>query len=164
MRIYQIAQAAQRHVFSLAAVGGGDKSINDQAYAIIMQDYVAKHVVGTPEVPIYDNFSFNIDYIDLNRGRDFLEESGTYDLVALLNVFNPDEEDEDDYSTQRGDYRLSTSHSSEEWVRRLASTGAGYIFVFGSQSGFSISGDYLGSIPGYQIHIEQRGFLTVYYK
>jgi hypothetical protein len=83
------------------------------------------------------------DFINLAQGRDFLEESGTYDVVILCWIFGPTT-----YRGTEGVLNVSKKHTPEEWKARLVATGAKYIFAFGNKT--EVGGHYLGSIPGYR--------------
>lgn len=48
------------------------------------------------------------------------------------------------------------------WKRRLAGTGAKYIFTFGD--GEEVHGKYIGRIPGYEGPIDGGNYLQVYIK
>lgn len=86
------------------------------------------------------------DFIDLNQGRDFLQEQQTYDIVILHHIYT--DESQEDHGVE--DYQRSPLHKKENWVQRLQNTRAKYIFVFGSgKETKSVDSDYIGSIPGY---------------
>lgn len=106
-------------------------------------------IIGiTPDYP-----ELAIDLVDLGRGRDFLREDKTYNIVALIFIFRyRREEILDDPMLDVFDadpmYRTSASHMKTNWVRRLISTKASQILVFGTSP--SISYSFLGPLPGYQ--------------
>jgi len=109
-------------------------------------DYMMKH---HPDV---DLGNIEPDFIDLNDGRDFLKESKTYDMVALMRVFHPMGGDYSVRYHQRqgpGLFRLSSDHTAEHWNRRLKGTGAKLIFAFGDSTD-CVTGEYVGPIQGYQ--------------
>lgn len=100
------------------------------------------------------------DYIDLNDGRDFLQERSNYDIVILHMVYSPDELD---YRGKEGSiFNISPLHNPRNWRNRLVSTGAKYIFAFGDTN--EVSGRYLGRLPGYVGPIDAGNYLTVYTK
>jgi hypothetical protein len=96
------------------------------------------------------------DCIDLNKGRDFLQEDAEYDIVILHYIFNPPTDranweqvaGKNFTAKQRKAFLNSTDHSSERWNRRLKATNAQYIFVFFSYS-TEVGYDYIGAIEGY---------------
>lgn len=96
------------------------------------------------------------DYIDLNQGRDFLKESKQYDVVALHNLYHPGGGEDEKRS---GYYAVSPQHTAQNWRRRLVSTGAELIGVFGVDWG----GDAIGDLPGYT-RIRRHGDMSVYMK
>lgn len=105
------------------------------------------------------------DFVDLNDGRDFLEENKRYDIVILHMVYSPDDPIHNSYRfhpQSQSPFRTSRLHTREAWRRRLASTGAKYIFTFGDYD--EVSGFYLGAIPGYEGPIEASDMFHVYLK
>jgi hypothetical protein len=87
------------------------------------------------------------DFINLNQGRDFLEEHTQYDVVILHHLF-------------RGGFGVGPTHVDQPqlmysrhsswvtWRRRLVDTNAELIFVFG---GFAeIGGTFIVNLDGYE--------------
>lgn len=87
------------------------------------------------------------DKVNLNRGRDFLAESKTYEVVVLHFLFRGGF-----YVPPTTDGQLATSPlaSWAAWRRRLVSTGAKYVFAYGGAS--EVGGTYLCDLPGYDVH------------
>lgn len=81
------------------------------------------------------------DYIDLNDNRDFLKENKTYDIVILHHIYEPGR------VRDASPFRISPVHNRQNWIKRLHSTGAKYIFAYGDID--EVSGRWLGSIAGY---------------
>lgn len=101
--------------------------------------------------------SFQNDYINLDQGRDFLEENQSYDVVILHHIYNPDEQEE----PKGGDFNVSSKHNENEWRNKLSHSGAMYIFVFGGLGEVAV--EYLGNISGYKL-IKQDSLNGVYQK
>jgi hypothetical protein len=84
--------------------------------------------------------------IDLrgNPPRDFLEESSTYDVVVIHNLWGIP-----GYSVEQPGLpaRCSPLHSTQAWRGRLAAAGARYIFLFGSDFNAISLG---GPLPNYE--------------
>lgn len=97
--------------------------------------------------------------INLVDGRDFLTETGTYDLVILHSILSPMlplnlspfVEDE---------CRVSMHHDIDTWRDRLEETRAAYIVVAEGQP-YTLSGRELGDLPGYDV-MKSDEWLTVY--
>jgi len=94
------------------------------------------------------------DFIDLNRGRDFLKESKRYDIVVLIYIFigiDKDEiENEPMYFFNDPLTKVSDLHSQENWRQRLLDTEAREILIFGYNPYSEISGDYIGELDSYE--------------
>jgi len=98
------------------------------------------------------------DLIDLNDGRDFLEEFKKYDIVILHLIYAPH-----DNSRDIGLFNQSVLHSPDQWRRRLVDTLAEYIFAIGDNHGDTeVNARYLKEIDGYEKDVEE--WLTVYKK
>jgi hypothetical protein len=69
------------------------------------------------------------DYIDLSRGRDFLQENAQYDVVILHFIWGFTET-----PYKHPALAVSKDHNIERWRQRLISTGAKFIFGFGGSS------------------------------
>jgi hypothetical protein len=99
------------------------------------------------------------DHLDL-RGvppRDFLAEDGRYDVVLTHFLWgDPDFAGRD----PSGPTACSPLHTPDAWRRRLALSGARYVFMFGPHfNGASLD----HSIPGYTPHeVTTRSSLTVF--
>jgi hypothetical protein len=97
-----------------------------------------------------DDHNFTVpsqsDFLDLSRGRDFLAEDKTYDVVILHYIYRGD------YESSKMKNGLSTSPLSTwgNWHKRLVSTQARLIFVFGGQS--EIAGTFIADLSGYKVH------------
>lgn len=93
------------------------------------------------------------DAIDLNKGRDFLREDLTYEVVVLHFVFRGS-----NYPCPFGEpqeLNVSPTTSWSRWRTRLVDTQAKYIFAFGGEG--EVSGGYLCTLDGYQgIKIEEE--------
>ena len=137
---------------SVANVGFVEESDDTHLYA-------AENWLTENDPDFVDGKSFDLDIIDLNKGRDFLEESSNYDIIMVHNIINPDRID--NYVGKSGFFNVSKHHSVENWTNRLSSSGAKYIFLFGSFS--EISRSYIGNIPGYTLS-NDHWFMHVYKK
>ncbi len=100
------------------------------------------------------------DFIDLNEGRDFLKENNQYDIVVLHMIYSPYQ----GYggNTENSLFNISDQHSPQNWNRRLKSSGAKYIFMFGD--GEEVHGKYIGKIDGYVGPSYEGNYLQVYVK
>lgn len=148
MKIYKLSSKS----LSIGNVGSFD-SPNDVNRVYMMSDWLAskdpQYAEGVTQ--------FSHDNIDLNSGRDFLKESLNYDIVVLHDIFNPLDAGD---RNRKGIFSTSPHHKSEIWVNKLASSGADYIFVFGSWG--EIGGWWLGDIPGYDKIKGSSEYQTVY--
>jgi hypothetical protein len=83
------------------------------------------------------------DAIDLNgsRPRDFLTEQCSYDIVVTHNLWGLPERATSSATA------CSPHHSPERWRRRFETSGARYIFMFGSDFN---AGSISRTVPGYQ--------------
>ena len=98
------------------------------------------------------------DFIDLNSKppRDFLLEDLRYDAVLIHNLWGFPSESE---LGGHGPASASLHHGEEQWRRRLESSGARYIFLFGSD--FSV-GNLGGNLHGYDDYfVPSTSFLNV---
>lgn len=109
------------------------------------------------------------DLIDLRNGRDFLKETGKYDVVVLCYIFlSTLEEQRNDplYPLTRLDptHLVSPLHSPETWRRRLLTCEAREILVFGYYTGSEVTGEYLGELSGYKQTVieEEQGTIWRY--
>lgn len=100
------------------------------------------------------------DFIDLNDGRDFLQENNDYDVVILHMVYSPP--DRSYIGKHDSIFNVSNLHNPRNWRRRLIATGAKYIFAFGDDD--EVSGRYLGHLAGYRGPIDAGNYLSVYLK
>ena len=83
------------------------------------------------------------DFIDLYDNRDFLAENLKYNIVILHMVYNPP----DRRNVKNSIFQISDLHNPKNWIKRLESTDADYIFTFGDYD--EVSAYYLGNINGY---------------
>ena len=95
---------------------------------------------------------FHYDHINLAQHRDFLRESRTYDLVAVCWIYQKPGEN-------AGYFAVSDLHAPQNWGRRLSSTQAKYLFVFGWDT--EINAQWLGAIAGYRL-LPKAGTADVY--
>jgi hypothetical protein len=102
------------------------------------------------------------DFIDLNDGRDFLQERHEYEMVILHHVYSPHKLKHPRNPLGQSPFRYSRYHSKEEWVSRLIGTGAAFIFAFGNYD--EVCGDYLGELPGYIGPYYDGSYLSAYIK
>jgi len=100
------------------------------------------------------------EVINLSEGRDFLQETATYDMVIVHSVLSPSV----GLTRFKGNKELMTSpdHTVEVWRNRLVSTWAKYIVVCEGQP-YTLSGRELGELPGYDVRKSDE-WLTVYLK
>jgi hypothetical protein len=97
-----------------------------------------------------------LDIIDLNGGRDFLKEERKYDIVCLHYIFALDirtlSQSEKHTALILGvqQYTVSDIHTPENWRKRLISTEAKSIIVYGQiECDSEVNYKYLGEIDGY---------------
>jgi hypothetical protein len=106
------------------------------------------------------------DFIDLNKGRDFLKEDKTYDIIVLIYIFlYSSEEMKDDGLYHPNDPLTKTSplHTKENWRKRLLASQAKDILIFGLYEDSEITGKYIGNLSGYvATEIELRRSDTIY--
>lgn len=96
------------------------------------------------------------DWIDLRHGRDFLRETGKYEIVVLHFLF-------------RGGFRQPAAHDAHDniqlcvsplsswafWRHRLVQTGAKFIFAFGGLA--EVGGTFIVNLDGYRsIKVEEE--------
>lgn len=87
------------------------------------------------------------DFVEIRKGRDFLKEYKTYDVIVLHFLF-------------RGGFCVPTMKRSQlatselaswgEWRRRLVASQAKFIFCYGG--GSEVSGTYIVDLNGYKVH------------
>lgn len=100
----------------------------------------------------------SFEAINLAEGRDFLEETATYDIVILHSIFNSEYPEQ--FVRMEDETQLSPHHTIKSWKDRLVETEAKYIVVCEGYP-FTLSGWVLRDLPGY--HMEKRDrWLTVY--
>lgn len=146
MKIYKLSGRN----LSVANVGGFN-SLNDKNRMYMVSDWLFSND------PEYSNdIVFKEDNIDLNVNRDFLKEANVYDLVILHDIYNQFE------FRGQGIFSMSDGHNVANWLKRLVSTNADYIFVFGSWG--EVGGWWLGNIPGYKKYEGKSEYQTVYRK
>ena len=121
-------------VFSVAHVG---HSGENGCPALTLVDWIDTHI------PEMKDIQLKHDYIDLNKGRDFLKEGNTYDFVLLEYVYLGITRNQ-----KEGYFAQSNLQTPENWRKRLQNTNAKVIFAFGSWT--EVSGSYIGNIPGYE--------------
>lgn len=95
--------------------------------------------------------------INLADGRDFLRETGTYDMVIVHSVLSPSVGLRQSRSKE---LMTSPDHTVEVWRNRLVSTGAKYIVVCEGQP-YTLSGRELGELLGYDVQKSDE-WVTVY--
>jgi hypothetical protein len=84
----------------------------------------------------------HFDRINLNDGRDFLQESRPYDVVLLCWVTAGDT-----HKGDQGHYNVSKDHTPAGWKSRLVASRAKYIFASGA--GTEVAHEFLGNLDGY---------------
>jgi len=154
MKLNQINKTKIAHV----GMGPGTWGANDQWHMESVFSWFYSETDGAHKLLYHDNR--DDDFIDLNDGRDFLAENKSYDIVVLHMIYSPSQPYHRMY--EPGIFIISTQHSSENWCRRLISTGAKYIFTFGD--GDEVNGRYLGHLSGYDGPIDAGNYLNVYKK
>ena len=99
------------------------------------------------------------DIINLAYGRDFLEESKSYDIVILHSIVSTKVRLP---SNRFPRLRASPSHSLKMWRVRLGLSGAKYIAICEGLEA-TLSGREMGEILGYTA-IKEDAFVTLYRK
>ncbi len=99
------------------------------------------------------------DTINLEQGRDFLQETEKYEGVILYSIFHTQPR----YHTPETKLKMGNSpdHTIEKWRERLEGCQANWIVVV-EAAPFSLSGWHLRDLAGYQ-RID-RGRVTIYSK
>lgn len=99
------------------------------------------------------------DIINLAYGRDFLQESKSYDIVILHSIVSTQVRLP---SSRFPRLRASPSHSLKVWRVRLGLTGAKYIAICEGLEA-TLSGREMGEILGYAV-LKEDGAVTLYRK
>ena len=146
MKIYKLSNK----LLGVASVGSTD------GYQDSMRIKMFSGWLESKDPEYFKGATFFYDNIDLNRGRDFLKESKTYDIVILHHIFNP----QDRTGLETGKFSRSPEHKVNNWIRRLQSTGADYIFVYGSVG--EVAPWWLGNITGYNLIQDYNGYQSIY--
>lgn len=97
------------------------------------------------------------DIINLAYGRDFLQESKSYDIVILHSIVSTKVRLP---STRFPRLRASKDHSLKIWRVRLGLTGAKYIAICEGLEA-TLSGIEMGEILGYTV-LKEDGYVTLY--
>lgn len=97
------------------------------------------------------------DIINLTYGRDFLEESKSYDIVILHSIVSTKVRLP---SSRFPRLRASPSHGLKVWRVRLGLTGAKYIAICEGLEA-TLSGHEMGEILGYNL-LKEDNFVTLY--
>lgn len=108
-----------------------------------------------------------VDFIDLRYGRDFLKEKHEYDVVILCYIFQMTQEEHSRdplYKLTKNNptYKTSPLHSEENWRKRLESTGAQEILIFGYDTRSEVTGEYVGTLPGYEQSVSTDQYGSVW--
>lgn len=98
--------------------------------------------------------------INLVDGRDFLEDTDTYDIVIVHSVLSPQVNRAHMPTHIKPELMTSPHHDIQNWKNRLVSTEAKYIVVCEGQP-YTLSGWELGKLPGYT-KVKGDQWLTVY--
>lgn len=103
--------------------------------------------------------SNKIDIIDLKDGRDFLKETEEYDIAILYYVYR--NLGRPDVLTGLPNYfAVSELNSWSNWLKRLISTKASTIILFGNKA--EISSSFIGPIPNYKLEELKEEKLAIY--
>jgi hypothetical protein len=114
----------------------------------------------------------DLDMIDLRNGRDFLREDLEYDIVILCYIYVATDSQESvlyqmkDLCQLLGIYSIDTVvspfHSQMNWRKRLQSTKAKSILVFGCYPESEVTGEYVGDLPGYKQEVQTNAAGSVW--
>lgn len=99
------------------------------------------------------------DIINLAYGRDFLQESKTYDIVILHSIISTKVRLP---ASRFPRLRVSPDHSLKVWRVRLGLTGAKYIAICEGLEA-TLSGREMGEILGYAV-LKEDNTVTLYRK
>jgi len=88
---------------------------------------------------------FAWDVIDLNAGRDFLAEQGTFDIISLHNIFSGAYMGVGNLS---GRYCSSPHQSQAAWRKALLAANPTIIMASGGDDS-EVGAMYIGVLPGY---------------
>jgi len=140
------------------ALVGFTNSYNDQRWLEMAEAWAAEHdpdLLWTPaRRMVFD--------LRGERGLNFLNDCGRYDVVVLFAIFNPpmqSVEFQRALGRRRGQTSLALNHSRDNWVTRLSRTSAKYLFIFRRDD--SINGEWLGQIEHFQKQPERLGVFGV---
>lgn len=117
-----------------------------------------------PEWPRPPEARFKFDIVNMDYGRDFLQESKRYQIVLVHSVFHANDNFmggmREYWEEKRLPWLVSRFHTLDKWRERLVGTRAGHILVFESVP-MSLNGWQLGDLNGYAI--ERRDARVTYY-
>lgn len=140
------------------ALVGFTNSYNDQQWLEMARAWAAEH---DPQSP-WTNATRRVFDLRGEKGLNFLDDDGRYDVVILFAIYNPPPQSDElqkSKGLRRGQTSLAINHSRDNWVARLSRTSARYLFVFRRPD--SVSGDWLGKIEHYERLPEQPGVFGV---
>ncbi|QOV88326.1 hypothetical protein [Humisphaera borealis] len=139
------------------ALVGFTNSYNDQQWLEMARAWAAGHDPHRPSA----NATRHVFDLRGERGRNFLDDQGTYDIVILFAIYNPPQSAnlQKSKGRQRGQTSLAVNHSRDNWAGRLSRTAARYLFIFRRPD--SVSGEWLGEITHYEKLPEQAGVFGV---
>ena len=146
----KILRLSENKTINIGSVGSLDNE-NDALRLDMINDWLWNN-----DKEYVDGATWTNDHINLTDGRDFLKENKQYDLVVVQHVYNPDFPNDN----RQGQFQVSDIHNADNWIRRLVSTNADYIFVFGDWS--EVGGWMLGNLSGYRTIKDENGYQTVY--
>jgi hypothetical protein len=143
---------------------GYTKSNGDHERTVDAEDRLALEL--TPDADEDDecfDLYKNADYLNLDKGRDFLNEDTTYDIVILHYIFaRKDINDGLPPHLIHPLTKMSATSSQQNWHKRLISTQAQFIFAYGG--GNEVTKYFLGNIPGYELCDTNHHSKTMYKK
>jgi hypothetical protein len=87
-------------------------------------------------------------FIDLNEGQDFLAMTETYDIVVLHFICREEKRHRIERNETRPELTISPHASWSNWRKRLVSTQAQYIFLFGGMGEVGYS--FICNLDGYR--------------
>jgi hypothetical protein len=141
----------------IALVGFTD-SYNDRQWLEMAGAWVARH---DPALP-WASAARQVFDLRGERGVNFLDDRGQYDVVVLFAIYNPPAQSAEfrrALGRRRGQTSLAANHSRANWTDRLSRTRARYLFVFRRDD--SVDGEWLGEIDRYERLPESPGVFGV---
>jgi hypothetical protein len=133
---------------------GYTKSTDDFDRVVKVSDWLTYNNIVYPDKSAF---------IDLTRGKDFLTMKDTYDIVVLHFICRWEKRHVDRIGGEMPPELSISEHASwSNWRKRLVSTNAEAIHLFGGQG--EVGGSYIATLDGYRgeklADVEHRGAPT----